>query len=169
MIEYLSENEIYRVGMCMEQAGLEYYTRMADKATDPATKRVLRRLARDEKQHLAFFESLEIGTAGGLGAKPPALDADVSKYVCSIVDDGIFRGIAEMERMEKRKYDAERVLELALEVEKDAVLYYSEALAATKQKRTREALARLVDEEKSHVVQITTRLSNLRKQRASKK
>lgn len=168
MIEYLSEDEVYRVGMCMERAGLDFYTRMADKAEDAATKRVFRRLARDEKQHLVFFESMELATAGGMGSKASDIDEDVSRYVCSIVDGGIFRGISKMEDAGRRKLDAEKALELALGVEKDAVLYYTEALAAAKKKGTKDALARLVAEEKAHVVEITKRLANLRKSRAKR-
>jgi rubrerythrin len=168
MIEYLSESEVFRVGMCMEEAGLDFYLKMAEKATDTATKRVFKRLARDEKEHLAYFESMEIETAGGLGARPQQQDEDTMKFVCSIVDDGIFKNIAEMEKVGSRKYNPEKALELALQVEKDAVLYYTEAHAATRKKRTKEALQRLVDEEKGHVVEITKRLANLRKKAAGK-
>ena len=55
---------------------------------------------------------------------------------------------------------AERSL---VQVEKDAVLYYTEAFMANKKKRAREALSRLIDEEKGHVVEIQKRLDNLRK------
>jgi rubrerythrin len=169
MIEYLSEDEVYRVGMCIEEAGLDFYTKMAEKAKDTATKRVFKRLARDEQHHLAFFESLELDTAKGMGTRPVEHDEDVSKYVCSIVDGGIFRSIADMEALGRGKYDAEKALELALQVEKDAVLYYTEAYAAAKRKKTKEALGRLVEEEKGHVVEITRRLSGLRKRSARKK
>lgn len=166
MIEYLSEDEVYRVGMCIERAGLDFYTKMADRSDDAATKRVFRQLARDEKAHLAHFESMELGTAGGMGARPGEVDEDLSRYVCSIVDGGIFRSISKMETAGRRKFDAEKALELALGVEKDAVLYYTEAQAAAKKKGTRDALARLVAEEKTHVVQITKRLESLRKKLA---
>jgi rubrerythrin len=168
MIEYLNEDEVYRVGMCIEEAGLEFYTRMAEKADDAATKRVFKRLARDEKEHLAYFESLEIKTAGGMGSAPQEHDADTSKYVCSLVDGGIFAGLQKMEDLAKRKFDPEKALELALQVEKDAVLYYTEAHAASRKRSTKAALARLVDEEKSHVVQISKRLESLRKKAVKK-
>jgi rubrerythrin len=165
MIEYLNEDEVYRVGMCIEEAGLEFYTKMAGKAKDPATKRVFKRLARDEEKHLAFFESLELKTAGGMGSRPSEQDADLSKYVCSLVDGGIFSDIAAMQKAAKRTFNAEKALELALQVEKDAVLYYMEAHAASKKSRAREALSKLIDEEKSHVVELTKRLDNLRKKK----
>jgi rubrerythrin len=167
MIQYLNEDEVYRVGMCIEEAGLDFYTKMAEKSDDQATKRVFKRLARDEKHHLAFFESLELKTAKGMGAGPAEIDADTSKYVCSLVDGGIFSALGKMEDLARRKFDPEKALELALSVEKDAVLYYTEALLATKKRSTKEALARLVEEEKGHVVQISTRLESLRK-KASK-
>jgi len=166
MIAYLNEAEIYRGGLGLDEAGLDFYARMAEKADDQGTKRVFRRLARDEKEHLAFFESLEIRTAKGLGSHPEEHDADVSKYVCSLVDGGIFSSLGRMEKMARGKFNAEGALELALSVEKDAVLYYMEALAATRKRSTRQALSRLIDEEKSHVVQISTRLANLRKKKA---
>ena len=168
MIQYLNEDEVFRVGMCMEEAGLDFYNKMADKASDTATRRVFKRLARDEKEHLAYFESLELQTAGGMGARPPQEDEDAQKYVCSIVDEGIFRNIEKMEKAGKRKYNPEKALELALQVEKDAVLYYTEAYAASSRKKTKEALQKLIDEEKSHVVEITKRLSNIRKKSAGK-
>ncbi|MBN1460591.1 MAG: hypothetical protein JXA57_13740, partial [Armatimonadetes bacterium] len=99
MIQYLDESEVYRVGMCIEEAGLDFYTKMAQKAEDQATKRVFSRLAKDEKQHLAFFESMEIKTAGGLGARPAETDKEVSQYVCSLVDGGIFSGLAKMDKL----------------------------------------------------------------------
>ncbi len=163
MIQYLNEDEVYRVGMCIEQAGLEFYTKMAEKADDPGTKRIFRRLAKDEKGHLAFFESLELGTKGGMGKMTVEVDADVSSYVCSLVDGGIFKHIGSMEKMLRRKFNPESALELALQVEKDAVLYYTEAYMATRKRKTKKALERLIDEEKSHVTQISKRLEKVRK------
>jgi rubrerythrin len=163
MIQYLNEDEVYRVGMCIEEAGLDFYTKMAEKTDDPATKRIFKRLAKDEKAHLAFFESLELGTKGGMGKQPVESDADVSAYVCSLVDGGIFRSIGRMEKLLKRKFDPESALELALEVEKDAVLYYSEAHRASKKQKAKKALGRLIEEEKGHVTQISTRLEKIRK------
>jgi len=164
MVQYLNEDEVYRVGMCIEQAGLDFYTRMAEKADSPETRRVFQRLAKDEKAHLAYFESMEIKTAGGMGAAPADQDEDLSRYVCSIVDGGIFRSLSQMEKLGRMKFDPESALELALQVEKDAVLYYSEAHRANKKRAAREALERLIDEEKGHVVQIQKRLEALRKQ-----
>ena len=166
MIEYLNEDEVPRVGICIERAGLEFYTKMAEKADDPATKRVFKRLASDEKDHLALFESLDLKTAGGIGARPVQDDQELSSYVCSIVDGGIFKGISDMEKTAKKKFNPEAALELALGVEKDAVLYYSEALDAARRRGAKAALKRLVEEEKSHVVQITKRLDALRKKQA---
>ena len=163
MIQYLNEDEVYRVGMCIEQAGLDFYTRMAEKANDPATKRIFKRLAKDEKGHLAFFESLELETKGGMGKQTVEADADISSYVCSLVDGGIFRDIGRMERMLKRKFNPESALELALQVEKDAVLYYSEAYRVNKRRKAKKALERLIEEEKSHVTQIAGRLEKIRK------
>ena len=164
MVQYLNEDEVYRVGMCIEQAGLDFYTRVAEKADSPETRRVFQRLAKDEKAHLAYFESMEIKTAGGMGAAPADQDEDLSRYVCSIVDGGIFRSLSQMEKLGRMKFDPESALELALQVEKDAVLYYSEAHRANKKRAAREALERLIDEEKGHVVQIQKRLEALRKQ-----
>ena len=163
MIQYLNEDEVYRVGMCIEQAGLDFYTKMAEKADDPATKRIFKRLARDEKGHLAFFESLELETKGGMGKQAVDADKDVSNYVCSLVDGGIFRNIAKMESMLKRKFNPESALELALQVEKDAVLYYSEAYRVNKKRKAKKALEKLIEEEKSHVTQIAKRLDKVRK------
>jgi len=166
MIQYLNEDEVYRVGICIEEAGLDFYTKMAEKADDPATKRVFRRLARDEKEHLALFESLDLKTSGSMGARPASHDKEISSYVCSIVDGGIFSGIRNMAKSTRRKFNPETALELALQVEKDAVLYYTEALSVAKRRGAKSALKRLVAEEKGHVVQITKRLEALRKKKA---
>lgn len=163
MIQYLNEDEVYRVGMCIERAGLEFYTKMAEKADDPTTKRIFKRLAKDETAHLAFFESLELQTKGGMGKRTVEADADVSSYVCSLVDGGIFRNIGRMEKMLARKFDPESALELALQVEKDAVLYYTEAYNVNTKRKAKKALERLIEEEKSHVTQIAKRLEKVRK------
>ena len=55
---------------------------LAEKADDPQTKRVFQRLAKDEKAHLAFFESMELKTAGGMGATslPECMSPRHSQY-----------------------------------------------------------------------------------------
>jgi len=164
MIEYLNEDEVFRVGMCIEQAGFEFYTKMAEKAEDQATRRVFEKLADDEKEHLKLFESLELKTGGGMGARPDEMDTDVSAYVCSIVDGGIFKGIEDMAKYHRSEFNPETALELALQVEKDAVLYYTEAMRAATKKKAREALEQLVEEEKRHVAEISARLEKVRKQ-----
>ncbi len=171
MIGYLNEDEIYRVGIAIEETGLDFYTKMAEKADDAATKRIFRRLARDEKRHLAFFETLELKTTGGMGKQTAEQDADTSAYVSSLVDGGIFRNIARMAKLAKRKYNPEAALELALAVEKDTVLYYTEAYRVNRNAGAKKALQRLIDEEKTHVVQITERLDKVlkRKENARKK
>ena len=68
-----------------------------------------------------------------------------------------------MEKMLKRKFDPESALELALQVEKDAVLYYTEAFMANKKRKAKKALERLINEEKGHVTQISKRLAKVRK------
>lgn len=161
MVEYLNEDEIYRVGICMEEAGHDFYTKMAEKAVDPATRRVFRRLAKDEKEHLAVFESLDLATAGGISARTVKEDSELSAYVCSVVDRGIFRNIGEMEKLARRRFNPNAALELALQVEKDAVLYYSEAYGANPRRAAKRALARLIEEEKRHVVAISKRLERL--------
>lgn len=166
MIQYLNEDEVYRVGICIEQAGLAFYTKMAEKADDPATKRVFKRLAKDEQMHLELFEALDLKTAGGIGARPADQDSELSNYVCSIVDGGIFKSLGEMDKLQKRKFNAESALELALQVEKDAVLYYSEAYRASRKRAAKLALERLIEEEKGHVVELTNRLERLRKRKA---
>ena len=157
------EYECQRVGYipACGEAGFDFYTKMAEKADDPATKRIFRRLARDEKQHLAFFETLELKTTGGMGKQTAEQDADASAYVSSLVNGGIFRGIAEMAKLTRRKYNPQAALELALAVEKDAVLYYTEAYRVNRKSGAKKALQRLIDEEKGHVVQITKRLNKI--------
>lgn len=169
MIEYLNEDEVYRVGMCIEEAGLEFYTRMAETSDDPQTRRVFKRLASDEREHLALFESMDVKTSGGIGARPADQDQELSTYVCSIVDGGIFKGIRDMANAGRRKMSPRAALELALSVEKDAVLYYTEALHAARRRSAKKALERLVEEEKRHVVEITKRLERLSKTKAAAK
>ncbi len=143
-----SARELAEIAVQIERNGFAFYQALAKQSKDAGTAAVFDYLAGQEKQHLVTFQTMLKGIE-----VPRVLDASAgeeSAYVQALTVGRVFVDAA---AAQGTKSDLEAV-ELGLRAEKDSILLYYE-LQEVVQGTDCEAVEKIIDEEKRHVVDLT--------------
>ncbi len=143
--------EVIEMAKDIEKRGLDFYQNQAKKTDDDDLKALLLKLASDEEDHYNTFSSM-------LDEAKKLTDTDsdyvygeeVSAYLKALIEFSVFPA---EEEVEDRINSIEDVLELAINAEKDSILFYREMMEYNN-KKTNEILKKLVDEEKQHLLDL---------------
>ncbi|MDD5556665.1 MAG: ferritin family protein [bacterium] len=138
-----SGTEAFRIACAIERDGARFYDALARAVTDPGVRSTLEFLAGQEREHLAFFgRELERERAR---AGDPFEEDDL----LASLESGVFGPLREMRDPGAAVARPAEALRMALAVEERSILFYGccrERLG----KEPREALARIIDEERRH-------------------
>jgi rubrerythrin len=157
--EQLSSEEVVRVAMNMEEHGIEFYSRMAEKVEQTETQDVFLRLAEDEKGHLKTFSGLmeNIGAVwGGTADQEREIDA----YLRSLIELQTF-GKEETGIVDRPDVTSQQAIKFAVHAEKDAIVYYGGAAEHAGTGKAKDAFNRIAGEEMRHLALLTQRLIEL--------
>ena len=143
--------EVIEMAKDIEKRGLDFYENQAKKTDNNELKKLLLKLAEDEQDHYDTFSEM--------GEKAKELTdtdsdyvygEDVSAYLRALIEFTVFPS---EEEVEEKINSIEEVLELAINAEKDSILFYREMMEYNN-KETNKILKRLVDEEKQHLLDL---------------
>ncbi len=146
---------IFEFAMKMEEDGRAYYLEHAEKAENPALKRVLNEMANDELKHYKIFEAMR--------------NQETAEYLESnkttIIDTvkSIFEELKEINKDYTAEADFRKVWEVALETEKKAEIFYREKIDEVDGENNKMILKKIADEEHNHWVVIENVLQFLDK------
>ena len=154
-----SGNDVVEVAVQMERNGLRFYSQAADSVANERAKDLLQRLAKDEVQHLRFFEQML--SSVGLASLHESYPGEYQVYLQAHVDGQVFTQ-ARMEQLLAQKTLSEReALQFGVDAEKDAILYYSE-MNRFVPARDRTMIEGIIDEERRHLSQLVGLLKDMR-------
>ncbi len=140
-----SLKDIIDIAVQIEQNGERVYRGAAEKIEDYSLRSLLQRLADEEAQHAKWFEAL-IDKVPGTGDFPEqekmgrALLRDAVGAQSFTLEDADF---SSMEKIED-------LLKLAIEFEKDTVLFYGMLQPLVEDQETLEQLQAIIQEEEAH-------------------
>ncbi|MFU8855376.1 MAG: hypothetical protein ACNA8S_00055 [Deferrisomatales bacterium] len=153
MSYYMNVDEIYLVGVEIEKNGRAFYTAAAAATTDPEVRALCGELAAWEAKHVELFEELRrklAPQASEGGAFDPA--DEEREYIRATADGHVFVKNRDIGGLVARCTSAAALLDLAIQFEKDSVVFYS----AMKQLLPRApGLDALIDEELRHIGLLT--------------
>ena len=143
--------EVIEMAKDIEKRGLDFYKNQAKKTDNKELKELLLQLAEDEQDHYDTFSKM-------LDEAKELTDTDsdyvygeeVSAYLSAIIEFTVFPA---EEEIEEKVNSIEDVLELAINAEKDSILFYREMMEYNNEK-TNKILKKLVDEEKQHLLDL---------------
>jgi rubrerythrin len=139
--------EIFQIAMEMEDAGRVFYETLAQSTEDPDVAELCRNLAEQESKHFETFKRLGAELVERPASRP--LTWDELNFAQILIEE---RVMSEPEKAEEAASsgDTAGLLETALQLEKDSVLFYRELLDEVDEKDV-PAVQEIVDEEKLHV------------------
>ena len=133
-----------------------------DLVDSPDLKALLASLAQDEVEHLKTFTELK-------AQLPQAAIEDtiwdpkheMNKYLKMMADMNIFRSDLNVEKELSRVKNPEGVLRLGMEFEKDSIIFFLTMQDETEEKKGRELIGQLIDEERKHLKKLSLELGKL--------
>lgn len=139
--------ELLSIALRIEAEGYTFYSNIADRQTSENAKRLFLDLAQQERQHQEIFKKL----IGDISQNDSPMDNWVSEEVAGYLKS--YAGMLIFPTVERMKQVSfEEALNLAVEVEKDSIIFYSELLPYAGNER--ETIKKIISEEKRHLMDL---------------
>lgn len=160
VLKYLNEDELFKVAMNIESQGIDFYQMAFNNAVHDNAKEIFHFLTEEEKKHYQVFKKMDLEIKK-IRFRPEEMDEEVSLYLSSLVDSGIFENI--LPREQWQNITDKQALNIGIQVEKTSILFYSGILGITEEPTAKPALEKIISEEKSHLIKLATLWKDLDK------
>ena len=159
----LNDLEGLRIAMDIEGRGYHFYQGAYDRFKDAKVRAIFKMLRDEEEVHLDTFTRYfeEIGATKEAHETEYLFDPEVSGYLTVLAENRVFPAQEDAAAVLERIDDPKGVLQLALEAEKNSVLFYAELVECSKFEKARIIFEKLKKEEQAHVVKITRQIQAL--------
>ncbi|MFQ5826008.1 MAG: ferritin family protein [Dehalococcoidia bacterium] len=152
MAIFFSGRELAEIAVDIERNGAAFYDTLARTTRNDRVRAAYDYLAGEERKHIRLFQSILDSLGEGIHGE--TYSGEHALYIRSLADSRVFTDAeVAMEVAERAQSDAE-ALHLALGFEKDSLLLYWEMRELVREV-DRGVVDRLMEEERSHIRQLT--------------
>ncbi len=162
MIYGFNADEVFQIAIDIEENGKRFYEKARDIVDNPDVKAVLGSLAKDEAEHLKRFTELKAQlpkTATEDTVWDP--EHEMNQYLQMMADIHVFRSDLDVEKKLSQAKNPENILKLGIQFEKDSIVFFVTMQDSTEEKKGREFIGQLIDEEKEHLKRLSLELRRL--------
>jgi rubrerythrin len=155
-------DEVFQIAIDIEENGKRFYEKARDIVDNPDVKAVLGSLAKDEAEHLKRFTELKAQlpkTATEDTVWDP--EHEMNQYLQMMADIHVFRSDLDVEKKLSQAKNPENILKLGIQFEKDSIVFFVTMQDSTEEKKGREFIGQLIDEEKEHLKRLSLELRRL--------
>jgi rubrerythrin len=159
MIFCFNAAEVFDIAIKIEENGKRFYDQSRAIIDDPEVKKLFEELAREEVQHKEKFQALRSHLpvdAGSCTVFDP--NHELNLYIKMMADQHVFTADGSVEAQIAGIKDARDALKLAVEFEKDSVIFFLSMQDATEGAKDKEFIGTLVKEEQEHLRRISLEL-----------
>ncbi len=155
-------DEIYNIAEQIERNGQKFYSDSAQRVKEPLAKKVLQDLADMEVGHLKTFKALHAAlTEQARQEITWDPDDEAGAYLKAAADSHVFKTNADPTSLLKDNTDAREILQLALQFEKDSVIYFLGVADMVPEHLGKSDVLGLAKQEQGHIALIQRTLSKL--------
>ena len=156
-------DEVLEIAEQIERNGMAFYERVAERFSGDE-KRALLRLADMELTHQQVFSAMrrELSNADQ-GLTPFDPDGEAARYLAAFADGKIFDLKADPVALLGPKDSVRDILEVAIGLEKDSVVFYVAIREAVPESLGKGGIERIIKEEMDHIVLLSGMLTALDK------
>ena len=141
-----SAREVIDIAIQIERNGESYYREALEKASDPSLESLLLILADQEHEHLRWFEELKQRLKDSAGAW------EMEELSGSMLQNLVGNQRFSLDDVDFSDLDnVKKVLDVAIELEQDTILFYQMLQAFIDDPGTLETLNEIIAEEKRHI------------------
>ena len=145
-------DELINVAIDIERRGISFYDVMAISTDDESARAVFQGLVDMEREHIEIFQDM-LGEFDKHPSSEP-ISQEYADYLKSLIDTAVFTDDMITGEMATQADTDIKALELGISAEKDSILFYCEMRDIMPQ-RVLPALNRIINEEKTHLQQLT--------------
>jgi rubrerythrin len=149
MKERFNALEVMEMAKDIEKRGKKFYLKHAEATENRDLRQLFKKLAQDEQDHYEKFVALTEELRSESDEADYLYEEDVSAYFNYLVEYSVFPKDDSQESIEALN-DVEKALRLAIQAEKDSILFYRE-MCEYNDGKTIEAVNKLIAEEKDHL------------------
>lgn len=153
MKERFSALEVIEMAKDIEIRGKNFYLKHAEGTENKDLEELFRKLASDEQDHYERFSNLAEQLKKNKEEAEYLYDEEVSAYFKYLVDLSVFPE-SDSEESQQALHSVEKALKLAIQAEKDSILFYRE-MCDYNEGKTIDAIKTLIGEEKQHFKDLT--------------
>ncbi len=154
--------EVFKVAIQIEENGKKFYEESQKNIENADVRNLFADLAQQEIDHKKRFEALK-------AQLPPESTSDtvwdpeneIDQYIKAMADGHIFVSSSEVKNQIERIKNATDALKMAIEFEKDSVLFFLNLEDAMATKNDQELIKSLVKEEQEHLKRLTLELRRI--------
>jgi len=159
MIFNFNASEVFKIAVEIEENGKKFYEQSLTCIDDPAVRRLFEELAREETEHKKKFQSLMAELPKEASA-PTVFDPDnqEAQYIKMMADQHVFAQSGNVDSKVCELKDMRDALRLAINFEKDSVIFFLSMQEATDSKKGKELISLLVKEEQQHLRRLSAEL-----------
>jgi rubrerythrin len=162
MIFHFNAVEVFDIAIKIEENGKHFYDRSREIIKEPEVKKLFEELAQEEVKHKEKFQTLksQIPTSAASGAVFDP-DQELDLYIKMMADQHVFISSESLEAQLGGIKDAKDALKLAVEFEKDSVIFFLTMQEATEGAKGKEFIGSLVKEEQQHLRRLSLELKKI--------
>jgi rubrerythrin len=162
MSQDFNADQVFGIGVEIERNGKEFYIAASKAAAGASIKKTLLELAQWEAEHVAIFTNLRKGLPKL--AKDDTWDPnnEMALYLKASADNHVFVKNIDPKDLVKKCESAKDVMDIAMGLEKDSVVYYSAMKAVVPENQGRGEIETIIGEELKHIALISKILIGLR-------
>jgi rubrerythrin len=151
--------EVFDIAIKIEENGKHFYDRSREIIKDPEVIKLFEELAREEVNHRETFKTLK-GQLPSSAASGAVFDPnhELDLYIKMMADQHVFISTESVEAQLGGIKDARDALRLAVEFEKDSVIFFLTMQDATEGAKDKEFIGSLVKEEQQHLRRLSVEL-----------
>jgi rubrerythrin len=149
----LHVDSIFEIAQQMERDGTEFYRKAAESA-DENRRAVLLALAEMELNHERTFTAMRSEMSDGkFETLVPPKNSQSALYLQAVLNGGIFGSDRAPKLTGQESID--RVFEIAISLEKDAIIFYQSMKTLVPPGQAREQIDQIIDQEIGHILELT--------------
>jgi rubrerythrin len=159
MIFNFNAAEVFKIAVEIEENGKRFYEQSLSCIDDPEVKQLFEELASEEVQHKKKFQSM-LAELPKEAAAPTVFDPDnqQAQYIRMMADQHVFARSESVDTKVCELKDMRDALRLAIDFEKDSVIFFLSMQEATDSKKGKELVNLLVKEEQEHLRRLSAQL-----------
>lgn len=162
MVFNFNAAEVFNIAIEIEENGRKFYESAQKIVDDAGVRKLFEELAAQEISHKARFEALKAQLSPE-ATSPAVWDPDnaLDQYIKMMADMHVFVSNPSLDSQLATVKDVRSALKLAIEFEKDSVIFFLSMQEATEGKQGQEMVEALVREEREHLKRLAMELRRI--------